>query len=687
MDELENLRKQLEELKALRDRLAVDEVKEEEKVEEKVEEETTDLRSNLEKELEAIGKEIEELEEEVKRTAKEYDESYKRLQAIIDEYENRVGDTKLLSEEELEELRKTTENLKVEENERSIEIKRRLDAQKKIIRELKSKRTRIEKDLVNAEALGLSYDEYKDITSTIRKTSIMNGILEEKGLSDIISKKAKERTKEENELLKKAKEEILAEISEFKANPEYDDYSVLDIIEALYSLDTKYIRVEAPREIKTPSKELMIIDENKETLPFKVVNPNFKPANEVVQEAPKDMENAQENEKVDINELKPAEEKVTLFKDTDTEDYYVRKYAVDRFKLKSADIGNEVRINGSLCYKISEADVNRIKENANNAFSPYIADVKEITLEKEKAPIIAPEDTKDELIPGTNIKRPRDRGIDETDEEYEAFLKSYYDKVFPKKVEENVKEITPEEVEETVNKEEKSLMVIPQPEEKTTEPIEEYETIDEPVTIEIDPNSGITVDFNEDELTTEDITNVIKEELEKEELTDEDITGVVEEELDKDELTDDAIVSVVDEELGKINKPEEKEEEEELTDEDIKDAIEELTDEEKQQREKIMKEIYESIEKQKAQAEAEVARLQSEFDEELAKDKYRAKNIQAKEEFKEELKKGNVLYNIVHTVPKIVKAVANKVKELFEPDHRFDDVDEMNIAVADSRVR
>ena len=44
---------------------------------------------------------------------------------------------------------------------------------------------------------------------------------------------------------------------------------------------------------------------------------------------------------------------------------------------------------------------------------------------------IKEEDTKDELIPGTNIKRPRDRGVYETDEEYVDFLRDYYDKVFP----------------------------------------------------------------------------------------------------------------------------------------------------------------------------------------------------------------------------------------------------------------
>ena len=46
-------------------------------------------------------------------------------------------------------------------------------------------------------------------------------------------------------------------------------------------------------------------------------------------------------------------------------------------------------------------------------------------------------DQSTELIPGTNIPRPRNRGLYETDEEYVSFLRDYYDKVFGKKDELN----------------------------------------------------------------------------------------------------------------------------------------------------------------------------------------------------------------------------------------------------------
>ena len=40
-------------------------------------------------------------------------------------------------------------------------------------------------------------------------------------------------------------------------------------------------------------------------------------------------------------------------------------------------------------------------------------------------------DCSEELIPGTNIHKPRGRGDYETDEEYVDFLRQYYEKVFP----------------------------------------------------------------------------------------------------------------------------------------------------------------------------------------------------------------------------------------------------------------
>lgn len=525
MDDLESLKKQLEELKALRNNLSVD-------INQEIAEESNDIEKSLREELDIIDEQIKVFEEDIKQTAKEYEESYKRLTTIIDEYKNSIENTNLLTEEELNKMREEYDSLLLEENERSAEIGIRLEEQKRIIRQLKSKKSRIEKNIENAEALELSYEEYKNITGTLRKTAIMNKILEEKGLTSIIEKKANERTAEEKEMLRKTKEEILTEVSEFKK--EHDDYSVLDIIEALYSLDTQYVRVESPRETQCTSKELMIISDTSKELSYRVINPNAKVNVSTIDEAPKDMENASPNEKVNINELKPAEEKVTIFKAND--EYYVRRYTIDRFKLQSANLENEVRIQGSLCYKISDKDVERIKENANNKFSPYKADIKDISLENITTNGISPEDTKEELIPGTNIKRPRDRKENETEEEYESFLENYYKIVFPSN------EIVP-------NTEEKALAVVPQ--------------------IEVDPTKTENEESNS--------------------------------------LTDDNISNIIDEELEKAEKEEDLE----------------------------------------------------------------ASNVKANRKFKIELKKGKILYNVVHTVPKIIRGIIKGFR-----DFMFLDVDD-----------
>ena len=533
MNDINELERELESLRALRDRLkSVDKAEE-------LSENSADIREYLKDEIDTIDKELKEIEEKSKQLVEEYDKLVKQIQEELEENEKKLEDSRLYSDEEILELRERKDRQILELNERSVANQRTYDEIKKLKTALKSKKTTLEKRIKESEALGLSYNEYKDVYSVYRSRKLMDRILSEKGLDEIINKDAKDRTKEEKELLNKTKEEILKEIADFRRDKEYEDYTVLDIVEALYSLDTKYTKVEEPRKTQIKNTDLMVISENKQLIPYKVVNP-FVELNNLIQqlpekeEAPKDMEGAKENEKVDINDLKPAEEKVTLFKDKDSSEYYVRKYAVERFKLKSADLGNEVRINGSLCYKISESDVEKIKENANNAFSPYIADIKEIELEKK-------EEAKKDAAPS-----------------------------------------------------------IPLP------------PMDEP----------------------------------KEDLTTDDIKGVLDEALGENKGSEDT-----------------------------------LSDKEK---EEIIRQINESIEEQKRKAAAEIEKLQKGFDEELARDKeleeakkarmaakaekekYEAKNVKASEKFKEELKQNNIVYRIVHAVPKFARKAIDKFKGFFD---------------------
>lgn len=626
-NELEELKTKLKELKELRDKLSKEEIEDtstdiREKKEES-EEATTDIRKSAKEELDEIDKQIKIFEDDIKQTAKAYEESYNNLKGIIDEYVTSTEDTRLQSDEEINSQREKFETLKLEENERSNEIKRRLDAQKKIIRQLKSKKTRLEKNIANAEALELTYSEYKNITATLRKTSIMNKILEEKGLTAVIEKKTNERTQEEKDLLKKAKQEILNEVSEFKK--EHDDYSVLDSIEALYSLDTKYIKVEPPRITTATTKELMIVNDGIQGVLHKVINPNVKVSPKVVEEIPKDMENATTNESIDFNELKPAEEKVTIFNENGN--YYVRKYTVDRFKIKTADLDNEVRINGSLCYRINEKDVERIKENANNTFSPYIADIKEINLENITTNGIPEEDTKAELIPGTNIKRPRDRKPYETDEEYEAFIKNYYDKVFPQST--NKDEILP-------NTTETALVALPKDE---IEEIEEYVSTDtniEKIVIYKENDRYYVRAFAVDRFKLKSVNKAEPVDIEGSRCYE-----ISKEEFEKLQNNKDNSFSPY-----KIELEEVKEEIEELSVEDVNEVVDEKVEEHE------AKSIVETENKENLE------------------EKLKASNIVATDEFKKELKKGSVLYNIVHKVPKAITNILikfiQKAEDFFE---------------------
>ena len=584
MDELENLIQQLEELKALRDRLtAVDNAEE-------LDENSADIREYLKDEIDIIDKEIKELEENSKKKAKEYEKYYDKLKAVIEENEKKLEETNLLSEEEIAELRYSTENQKLEINKKSQEAKKSFDEYERVLIALKRKKTEISNRIKQSEALGLNYNEYKEIFATIRSRKVMNKIYVAKGLESIIAKKASERTKEEKKLLKQAKAEAMAEIGSFRRKN--DDHSVLESIEAIYLLDTNVKKGKEPTVYKMNQVEIDNSKANIKEFAHKIKDSSIKAIAEVKEEIPEDMENATKNVKVDIDKLKPAQEKITLFKDKDTNEYYVRRYAVDRFKLGSVDFVDNARISGSLCYKISASDVEKIKENANNEFSPYITDEKEVTVTKE--------------IPGTKIKKPRDRKVGEEPKDYEDYLTEYFGGLFP---EEEKEELTEDEIKdvieeksqpEKITEEEITAAVKEVLNENDTEPVKE-EDLGEPIKIE-EPNDGFYITSDEPK---------------EEELTEDDIISVIEND------TEPAIPEI--------------DIEEELTYEDISEAVSEGFEE---------------------------------------KNEYTAENIEASEEFKDELKQGNVLYNIIHAVPKVIKNFKGKIKGLFQPDHRFDDIEE-----------
>ena len=77
--------------------------------------------------------------------------------------------------------------------------------------------------------------------------------------------------------------------------------------------------------------------------------------------------------KDEIEENTRGEEKIVIFRNSNTNEFYIRKYGLKRFNL--SPIGDALRINGSICYQISEDDASRIIDEQNNNYSPYNVEV------------------------------------------------------------------------------------------------------------------------------------------------------------------------------------------------------------------------------------------------------------------------------------------------------------------------
>ena len=92
------------------------------------------------------------------------------------------------------------------------------------------------------------------------------------------------------------------------------------------------------------------------------------------------------------------------------------------------DNKKHIKIDGTLYTEINETELAKLKQQLNS---------KDIEIIFTKKNIIKKNTTSNNLIPGTNIPKPRNRGLYETDQEYTQFLKEYYDKVFNKKNELN----------------------------------------------------------------------------------------------------------------------------------------------------------------------------------------------------------------------------------------------------------
>ena len=303
-----NLKSELSEIKELKEQLkSIGSDVEREALISKISEKLSNLEKKVDtveddfsKELLEIEKNIKDAEKVLKEDLEKYEQSYEKLKSIITEYNKKKEEADILTDEELDKLNDEYNAAKMIENDNAKQIKSEIDIFKKNLSSLKRKRTLIKKDIMNANALGLSVNEYKEITSTLAKRKILDEVLSRKGLTDIINTPAKERTKEQKATLKQAKTDVLNEIAEFERNST-SKVSPLDAIVALYNIDSKVIEAAKPRNVKVKKDELMVINDNSKKLPARINNPvaNNGLNNDTPLRAPEDM--------VIVNEIKQNE--------------------------------------------------------------------------------------------------------------------------------------------------------------------------------------------------------------------------------------------------------------------------------------------------------------------------------------------------------------------------------------------
>ena len=362
-----NLKSELSEIKELKEQLkSIGSDVEREELISKISEKLSNLEKKVDtveddfsKELLEIEKNIKDAEKVLKEDLEKYEQSYEKLKSIITEYNKKKEEADILTDEELDKLNDEYNAAKMIENDNAKQIKSEIDIFKKNLSSLKRKRTLIKKDIMNANALGLSVNEYKEITSTLAKRKILDEVLSRKGLTDIINTSAKERTKEQKATLKQAKTDVLNEIAEFERNST-SKVSPLDAIVALYNIDSKVIEAAKPRNVKVKKDELRVINDNSKKLPARINNPvaNNGLNNDTPLRAPEDM--------VIVNEIKQNENNLE-------KPIYEGVLANDPIRRSNAEIKqailNEMIANGVAVDSIDDFDLEIEPVEDNNGIS------------------------------------------------------------------------------------------------------------------------------------------------------------------------------------------------------------------------------------------------------------------------------------------------------------------------------
>ena len=302
LDELYSLKKELNENINKMDTinkiysLSLDEkIKNKEEIYNSKEEKEEVSKIDIEDATDSIDDRIKEVQARLKSLVKEYEDLYKELEKLTKK-EDEFIDSNTLTEEEIEKFKSTSNVEKREVNRKSVEVRRAITENQKELEELKKEKEVLNSDAFKAAALGLTIEEYNEITDTLQKRKIFNAILEAKGLTDIVEKPYKERTAEEKALIKEAKEEMIEEIGKLRSE---DNLSVMDAINALYDIEVEMSQGDHPRVLKVTSKDFESLNGEVNVLPEKVVtHDKDEEIDYIPGEIPEDMKDEEERKEI-----------------------------------------------------------------------------------------------------------------------------------------------------------------------------------------------------------------------------------------------------------------------------------------------------------------------------------------------------------------------------------------------------
>ena len=392
--------------------------------------ETLDNYDSMFNEITNVDKQIQSLRKLLSKSLKEYEKTYDRIKELLNEQTKILDTDNLLSNEEIAYWRGEFNQRRLNEFQTSNEIKREIDKTRKQLTALNAKKN----DLLKASKLGLTYQEYMDVTSTLKKKRIYEAIYNELGIGEIVSKK--DKTKEDKEKIKAAKEEVLKAIASYSKE---NNASVLDSIRALYNLDITMTKKGTPKVVSLKTDEFNNLKINSDLLPAQVRDFGIdKVANYVPAAAPDDM-----LESSDFNVIsKDGLEKILKYdnniKDIKIDKYiplddnlnaYVSNTALDeelekiKYNKESRDNMSQEEINSingesNDFISFNEEELERRENETNDDYINRLTGMYDDAYDVNNVNV--------EYIPGTNVIKPRNRELYESEEEYANYLENYF---------------------------------------------------------------------------------------------------------------------------------------------------------------------------------------------------------------------------------------------------------------------